>query len=916
VLFVSASTGAPSLEAQAPNAPGVKAGSTDTDERAPVVFTGFVLEPDGSPASNAFVTSSAGGRAVVDRNGRFHLVVQVALAVERVELSAVGGGDRSRTARAFVGVTAAPGPIDVGTLALGSTDCIARWAPTFGSEPGADGGVWALTSFDDGSGPALYAAGRFEYVGGLSATNIAKWNGSSWETVGEAPTGHLPPRINALVAFDDGSGPALYAGGSFTTIGGVVANNVAKWNGSSWLGLGSGTDDEINALAAFDDGSGLALYAGGWFTDASGAPARRIAKWDGAAWTPLGNGCNSTVWALHVFDDGGGPALYVGGTYATVSGVTANGIARWDGSHWSALGTGLGRDVQALAEFDDGSGPALYAGGGFFTPGGHVAKWNGASWVALGAGVNGSVRALVAFDDGQGAALYVAGHFSTGGSGSEGSQIEKWDGSDWAQVGAQLDGRVLCLSVLESGSASALYVGGEFTHAGNDRVRRIAKCNGTSVSPLGSGGLNGSLQCLASFDDGSGPGLFAAGTFTSTGTVAASRLAKWDGAHWSAVAGAPSGSGGLVSLVVLDDGSGPALYGGGSFARIGGISASRIARWDGSTWRGFGSGMNQPVYAFALFDDGSGLALYAGGDFTTAGGQPANRVARWNGTSWSSVGAGGGLTIFDLVPFDDGSGPALYAAGRFTIAGSPTDCARWNGSTWSSFGGGLNGVAFDLATFDDGSGPALFAAGRFQIGSSDAQLAKWDGVSWQAIGRGNSGSFGYSLTDFDDGRGVALYASGSFTSLNGSALNRIARWTGSGWEALGRGLSGGASSLASFDDGQGAALFAAGDFTSALDSHDSFLAKWLCTPDATAPVIHGPAFVFETDRGDEPGEFVSFTVTASDDLDPAPIVTCVPPSGSFFPRGTTLVQCSARDASNNQGFYKFEVTVERKLRQR
>jgi len=38
-----------------------------------------------------------------------------------------------------------------------------------------------------------------------------------------------------------------------------------------------------------------------------------------------------------------------------------------------------------------------------------------------------------------------------------------------------------------------------------------------------------------------------------------------------------------------------------------------------------------------------------------------------------------------------------------------------------------------------------------------------------------------------------------------------------------------------------------------------------------------------------PGEVVTFSVTASDDRDPAPVVVCVPPSGSFFPRGTTLV---------------------------
>jgi len=48
------------------------------------------------------------------------------------------------------------------------------------------------------------------------------------------------PSVRALAVFDDGSGPALYAGGDFTTAGGVAANRIAKWNGSSWSQLGSG----------------------------------------------------------------------------------------------------------------------------------------------------------------------------------------------------------------------------------------------------------------------------------------------------------------------------------------------------------------------------------------------------------------------------------------------------------------------------------------------------------------------------------------------------------------------------------------------------------------------------------------------------------------------------------------------------
>ena len=72
----------------------------------------------------------------------------------------------------------------------------------------------------------------------------------------------------AMAVFDDGSGggPALYAGGG-SIAGGVVVNHVAKWDGSSWSSLGGGMNNAVHALAVFDDGSGggPALYAGGGY---------------------------------------------------------------------------------------------------------------------------------------------------------------------------------------------------------------------------------------------------------------------------------------------------------------------------------------------------------------------------------------------------------------------------------------------------------------------------------------------------------------------------------------------------------------------------------------------------------------------------------------------------------------------------
>ncbi len=115
----------------------------------------------------------------------------------------------------------------------------------------------------------------------------------------------MPGNVYALAVDEQGN---LYAGGYFTTAGGVVANNIARWDGATWYPLGEGMNNSVYALAL--DGQGD-LYAGGGFTTAGGVGANHIARWDGEAWYPLGEGMNNNVYSLAV--DGQGN-LYAGGS--------------------------------------------------------------------------------------------------------------------------------------------------------------------------------------------------------------------------------------------------------------------------------------------------------------------------------------------------------------------------------------------------------------------------------------------------------------------------------------------------------------------------------------------------------------------------------------------------------------------------
>jgi len=79
--------------------------------------------------------------------------------------------------------------------------------------------------------------------------------------------------------------------------------------------------------------------------------------------------------------------------------------------------------------------------------------------------------------------------------------------------------------------------------------------------------------------------------------------------------------------------------------------------------------------------------------------------------------------------------------------------------------------------------------------------------------------------------------------------------------------------------------------------------------DTTPPTVTVPADIPAMEATGPGGAIVSFSVTASDIVDAAPVVSCTPASGSTFTIGTTTVTCTATDASRNEAQATFTVTV-------
>ncbi|RMH28677.1 MAG: hypothetical protein D6692_04975 [Planctomycetota bacterium] len=242
--------------------------------------------------------------------------------------------------------------------------------------------IWDLQVWDDGvTGEQLYVAGNYLDLNGQAALDhIAKWDGTTYTAVGGTITGAVPLIVLDLHVADLGDGEALYAGGRFLNIGGVAANNIAKWDGTAWSPLGGGLYRssgvaQVIHMTSWDDGNGTALYAAGTFNRAdSGTVVQNVAKWDGTSWTPMGDGLDLTVQELVVWDDGSGEALYALGNFNNSGANPVSRMAKWNGTSWEQVGSGFDGNIYGGLVYDLGDGPALHIAGGFSNADGQPAN--------------------------------------------------------------------------------------------------------------------------------------------------------------------------------------------------------------------------------------------------------------------------------------------------------------------------------------------------------------------------------------------------------------------------------------------------------------------------------------------------------------------------------------------------------------
>lgn len=314
---------------------------------------------------------------------------------------------------------------------------------------------------------------------------------------------------------------------------------------------------------------------------------------------------------------------------------------------YTPLGIGATDVVWAIQDFKN----EIYIGGDFLFAGGQfvnfISKWNGSSWLPLlgdanTTGVNARVFALAEYKG----LLYVGGNFTRAGN-EQAKLLAKWNGTNWFAMNSQLNlvapapgampAYVKSLKVFNS----ILYVGGSLLSFDNVS-RNVAGFDGTNWVHLNTGLPYGGSTAIEFWSKS-----------LWVGNDAWWYLYSFSGTNWYAYGGIGYANGNWLLSMAADEKN---LYIGG---QIGGAFSGRLIKRNSTNMVTVVDDLDGPIYNLKFV----GTDLYLGGKFTYINGSNVNNIAKFDGKNFSSAGnVNGQIQIFHFAF------PYLYIGGYFTTA--------------------------------------------------------------------------------------------------------------------------------------------------------------------------------------------------------------------------------------------------------
>jgi hypothetical protein len=645
------------------------------------------------------------------------------------------------------------------------------------------GGALDVTMTDPARSPvvALDSAGNptaawIEQVGGIKNLYVKRWTGSSWQQLGGLDTPKERFLEFSVIAVDQQGYPVVaYAEnegfGSYLKI--------KRWNGSSWQQLG----EEIY-LSKYGTTLSIAINSQNHPIVAVGNADHGYAsifEWDGASLIEVAtsgeyafcNGCY--VGVSLALDANDVPILAITaqidgsrGPRRTYVKYASNGMLVDLGLNPLNVGTGNSGGVSLTggilptvawteARTNDPNIHNLF-----------IKQWNGSSWVALGAtGSNGfgnfdirDVRnpSLATNARGDLAIVYQTINEVTGNS--DIYHVRRWNGSSWdwiGEAGNRLDvndpaGNAVTPSLALSANGNPTIA---FAEDDNIYVKRFTT-NG--FTPYG-----GSLH-FAIEDNSINPSI----TLTPTGNpmVAWQEYAgttwyhdifvrRWDGTGWPSVGNSDvkiSSSNDSINPSVVSDSAGNPVV---AWAEgPGGLNSYNIyvQRWNGTAWVSYGSGTpidrtasnNATKPSIALDSNNRPYVAW----IEEVNGSRNIYVKRWNGSNWVWVGGSAALDVGinnyvgkPSLAIGSDSVPVIAWAEENASGNSNIYVKRLVGNTWTLVGTGpIDRVIANYAespSLDlDNSNNPVVAWSESVSTSWNVYSKRWDAAtsSWVLVG--------------------------------------------------------------------------------------------------------------------------------------------------------------------------------------
>jgi hypothetical protein len=236
-----------------------------------------------------------------------------------------------------------------------------------------NGSSWRQLPMVAANADAMAVYGNRLYV--ASGSKLVSFDGNSW-----AHHGNASGIIRTLLAFNG----ELIIGGVFTSINGVSANRIARFDGTRFAPIGSGFRAGFVGALAVCNGT---LYAAGSFGSPqmpAGDPSR-VAFWNGATWQSAGAGLGSTVETLAVYNG----KLIAGGWFNLAGPGGSARVAQFDGTSWTPLSPTFNKNISTIFTLSATSA-GIVAGGYFHNTDGFVGAmfFNGTNWVAMDGGIS------------------------------------------------------------------------------------------------------------------------------------------------------------------------------------------------------------------------------------------------------------------------------------------------------------------------------------------------------------------------------------------------------------------------------------------------------------------------------------------------------------------------------------------------